>query len=502
MFDYEIKRILYNGKKNILWGAGQNGVQILLAFAAMGIPVEMFCDSDRTKQRIRILNKRVIMPEKVLENPSEYNFIVTLMNKECSKEITDKLEEQRVKNFIVWNDIKSIVTLNTLGIKVQFRGLYRIIQDSYIRKIVIYGTGKEAAVLKRLLEMLDVKIAYFVDDIESECNQWESQVKPIYDLLYEKEGAIKVIVMSEKKENMKVLDRMGLAMGRDYSGYDIYTTAVARKYILDPNLGYSFQPKKNGDTMPGIVQIGDGKIVIALLGGSTTEGEGYSYKSWAELLFDKLTKKGYSVKVLNAGCGGYSTPQELGKLIRDIIPLKPDIIIHYTGVNDSTLANDYPFVHVYQKRFIAYLAEEVEYQDDWRGTDNKYTLGVKHNRSNDQMFIDNIKMMNIICKGYGIPYLAFLQPCLPAKKEKLSDYGYEVLLHLSYDQKSWKPFENTRHFYEKVCEQISAYGTDITSLFDGADDVYLDWCHVNEHGNEMIAQYMCEYLIRKGIVEK
>lgn len=502
MFDYEVKRILYNGKKNILWGAGQNGVRVLLAFASLGIPVAMFCDSDSTKQRVRILNKKVVMPEKVLEDHTEYNFIVTAANEEYSREITEKLEELGIKDYLVWNDIKSTVVLNNSVLKIDLRGLHRIIQDSYIFKLVIYGTGKEAASLKYLLEMLDIEIAYFVDDVELEDKKWGREVRPVYNLLYEKEDTFKVIVMSEKKENIEVLNRMGLAMGKDYSNYYVYTTSIVKKYILDPHLGYNFLSAKNDDTMPGIVELGDGEFVIALLGGSTTEGDSYSFKSWGELLFEKLTREGYSVRILNGGCGGYSTPQELIKLIRDIIPLNPDVIIDYTGVNDSALTEDYPFVHDYQKKLFTYMAEEVKYDDGWRSTDSKYTLGIKHNRHNDQMFIDNIRMMNNICKDYGVAYLAFLQPCLPAKEKELSDYGYELMLHQSFGWESWKPAEDTRHFYEKVRQLVSGYAEDITSLFDDADDVYLDWCHVNEHGNEIIAQYMYEYLTGKGIVKK
>lgn len=502
MFDYEVKRILYNGKKNILWGAGQNGVRVLLAFASLGIPVAMFCDSDSTKQRVHILNKTVAMPETVLEDQAEYNFIVTTEKEEFSKEITEKLEEQGIKDYLIWNDIKSTVVLNNPGLKIELRGLYRIIQDSYIRKLVIYGTGREAAALKRLLEMLDIQIAYFVDDVELGYKQWGREVRPVYNLLYEKEDTFKVIVMSEKKENIEVLNRMGLVMGKDYSNYYVYTTATAKKYILDPHLGYNFLSAKSDDTMPGIVELGDGEFVIALLGGSTTDGDAYSYKSWGELLFEKLTHEGYSVRILNGGCGGYTTPQELIKLIRDIIPQRPDVIIDYTGVNDSALVNDYPFVHGYQTKLFAYLAEEVKYDDGWRSTDSKYTLGVKHNRHNDQMFIDNIRMMNNICKDYGVLYLAFLQPCLAAKKKEFSDYGYELMLHLSFERGGWKPFEDTRQFYEKVRRSMSGYAEDITSLLDDADDVYLDWCHINERGNEMIAQYMYEYLTGKGIVKK
>jgi hypothetical protein len=70
----------------------------------------------------------------------------------------------------------------------------------------------------------------------------------------------------------------------------------------------------------------------------------------AEELSKLLTADGYSGTIVNGGTGGYSSNQELIKLIRDGLEFKPDIVISYSGINDMGKYNElpYPMVHPYQ----------------------------------------------------------------------------------------------------------------------------------------------------------
>lgn len=509
MRDYEIKRKLYNGKKNALWGAGKNGIQVLLAFAAQGIQVDLICDADGKKQGIKVFNKEIVAPEKILEDHTEYNFIVTPGGKEALEEIAGVLDRSGIKDYLVWKDICNMVSLTVLDLSDSTRiSLYHIIQDSYLRKLVIYGTEREGAVFANLLGMLGVEIAYFVDDgIKTVYTQWGREIRSVYDLLDEKEGTYKVIVMSEKRKKTYILDKMGLKCGIDYDWHDKYTMSIKRRFILDANLGYSFMSARKEDKMPGIVETGDGGFVIALLGGSTTDGGQFPFKSWGEILYGKLSQNGYRVKILNCGCGGYTTSQELIKLIRDIIPLKPDVVIDYTGANDSDYLDvEYSFVTGYQKHLIQYMAENIKYSDARIGNiiiegnakyTDKYILGVNHNNQCFQVFADNIKMMNSICRGYGIEYQAFLQPWMGTKQNKISRYEYEFILNCGWDSRP-----EALRFCEHAWPLVSEYAENMTSLFDNEPDVYIDYVHVNEHGNEIIAQYMYDYLTERGIVKK
>ena len=505
MLGYEVKKILYNGKRNVLWGSGENGIRAVLALASQEIPIDLFCDSDHRKQGVRIFNKEIVVPEKILENQAEYNFVVTPGNKEILRQIVEVLNKRGVKNYLIWEDICNMVNLTDLRMDISNRiNIYHMVQDSYFRKLMIYGSGKEAVALKKLLSMLGVEISYFVDDeTESAYMRWESEIRPLHDLFCEKEGTYKVIVMSEKKNKTYILDRMGLMGGIDYDWHDKYTMSIKRRFILDSNLGYNFIPVRKGNKAPGIVEIGDGEFVIALLGGSTTDGELYSFKTWGEILYEKLSQNGYSVKILNGGCGGYTTSQELIKLIRDVIPLNPDVVIDYTGANDSEYKDvEYSFVTDYQKELAKYMAENIEYSDAHIGSiiiepNAKYTLGVNHNAPCYQVFADNIKMMHSICSGYGITYLAFLQPWMGTKQDRISKYEYEFMMNSGWDSRP-----EALWFCENAWPLVAEYAENITSLFDNEPDVYIDYVHVTEHGNEIIAQYMYDYLIGKGIVKK
>ena len=56
--------------------------------------------------------------------------------------------------------------------------------------------------------------------------------------------------------------------------------------------------------------------------------------------------------------------------------------------------------------------------------------------------------------------------------------------------------------YKNVIQVKPDCMEDVTCLFDNESDIYLDICHVTEHGNEVIAQYMYEYLTEKGLIKK
>jgi hypothetical protein len=96
--------------------------------------------------------------------------------------------------------------------------------------------------------------------------------------------------------------------------------------------------------------------VILTMGGSTTDGARGS-GSWPEELSKLLATRGISATVVNGGTSGYSTNQELLKLVRDGLEFKPDIVISYSGVNYRSAYSEmtHPMVHAYQKYLLEYL---------------------------------------------------------------------------------------------------------------------------------------------------
>jgi hypothetical protein len=103
------------------------------------------------------------------------------------------------------------------------------------------------------------------------------------------------------------------------------------KYNIDPLLGWAMPEEMLPDDLPHSKLIdgflvhernfGSEPIIIATLGGSTTEGM-FLNGNWPFQLSELLAERKISYKILNAGVGGYSSYQEVLRLIRDILPNK------------------------------------------------------------------------------------------------------------------------------------------------------------------------------------
>ena len=503
-----MKGTVFSEGKNVLWGAGKNAIPVILALAMLEIHIDVICDSDVKRQGLRICNKMVVAPESFLHNESNCNVIISVDNKRYLPDILNSLAKSKAKNYVKWCDIEGAKTamlhlrLERLDKDTQL--IYKLIRDSYSKKIIIYG-GRNAVKLQQLLKMLDVEVDYLVDDIEDEydcmCEGGGYMIKPLYNLLYEKEGSFKVVVTSDREKNSNTLDKMDLQKGIDYDLVSQYDYTQRCSYTLDPNCGYNLLYP--GDKkIPGFVPIGErdeAGTTIVLLGGSTTDGRLYAFGTWGDFLGEKLKKSGYKVNILNGACSGYQSSQELIKMIRDVLPIRPDIIIDYTGFNDALMYsyNQYSFIHQYQKDVYNQISGQL--QPSWWWPDaniEKFTLGVPDERPGWVRFTDNIKIMESICRSFGIIYQSFFQPCLAVKEKSVQEKEFRI--HGGYSEEF---YERIELFYEEVKQIEIEHMEDITWLFDDEQDVYLDICHVNKRGNEMIAQYMYEYLTGKGVIK-
>ena len=116
----------------------------------------------------------------------------------------------------------------------------------------------------------------------------------------------------------------------------------ARLVRLQPYLGQKVHINRLGFRGPEIdPQKPAGVCRIAMLGGSTTYGWGASSDETTipALLEQYLRSSGLeSLQVINAGVPGYISTQDLMQLQSQVLPLEPDIVILYTGVNDARYA--------------------------------------------------------------------------------------------------------------------------------------------------------------------
>jgi len=83
----------------------------------------------------------------------------------------------------------------------------------------------------------------------------------------------------------------------------------------------------------------DAPITIVAFGSSSTEGVGasgptHTYPAQLEADLDRMVPKDEPVTVVNRGIGGQDADDMLTRLDRDVIAVKPDLVIWQTGTND------------------------------------------------------------------------------------------------------------------------------------------------------------------------
>ena len=160
------------------------------------------------------------------------------------------------------------------------------------------------------------------------------------------------------------------------------------------------------------------------MGGSTTDPVKFDH-SWPEELSKLLAERGISGTVVNGGTAGYSTNQELLKLVRDGLEFKPDIIISYSGVNDRGAWGKppYPMVHPYQQYILEFLTQPAYSplfpntiyllsQILWgsRPARMTATLGVRSSRTLGQQYERNMTLMAAIARASGATFYGIIQP--------------------------------------------------------------------------------------------
>jgi hypothetical protein len=237
--------------------------------------------------------------------------------------------------------------------------------------------------------------------------------------------------------------------------------------------------------------------IILTLGGSTTDGLKYGH-SWPEDLSKLFLANGVPGTIINGGTGGYSSNQELLKLLRDGLSLKPDIVISYSGVNDRGKYSElpYPMVHIYQKNVLEnkhqnksiIFPSTIELFSRFFGgalaSDGGYTFGIESNLTLWEQYIRNMQIMNALSELYGIKFFGVLQPCAFCRSEDVWSGG-----------KAEKYKKAIRVLYDDLMPRIKRYNfmSDATQLFAGEKDVYKsDGVHLLPRGDKLVAQYMFE----------
>ncbi len=262
---------------------------------------------------------------------------------------------------------------------------------------------------------------------------------------------------------------------------------------------------------------------ILVLGGSTTDGyfqhvsDGYTWPYYLQKLIDK-NKLNYNV--INGGTGGYSSEQELLKLIIDAknINSKIEYVISLNGINDTENYKALPEelinkIHFFDNSLINMFNEKVYINQSISGfrffPNIIYSIGYFKRRnfnlktdflissfdndykslSGSENWLFNVSAMNQISRILNANYKVFLQPTMgidgqiPLNEGSLDYKIYNEQMKIEYFNKINSHYNQLKG----ICSQLD-FCIDISMISPPLGNFYNDIRHHNKYGNEIIAK--------------
>jgi lysophospholipase L1-like esterase len=275
---------------------------------------------------------------------------------------------------------------------------------------------------------------------------------------------------------------------------------------------------------------------IMMLGGSTMWGLGARDEfTIPSLLAKKLTEHSIRAQVTNFGQIGYVSTQEMIALMLELRKGNtPDIVVFYDGFNDtmsayqmgeaglpqnefkrvrefnsSKLLNVIPFRKAFAENLSSVrLAKAVLHRAGFMGTAeapnpeqamllDSYTKSKAEPlaRGVVEAYRTNLETVKALSRHFGFKVLFYWQPLL-----------YDKVPRTSYEEENKKAHAKFEKFFEKTYQAIRTSDLeqsnagmfhDLSQIFsDTPSPVFVDWCHLGETGNAVIADRMMRDVLR------
>lgn len=275
-------------------------------------------------------------------------------------------------------------------------------------------------------------------------------------------------------------------------------------------------------------EISDNPAILTL-GGSSSSGFTQHFAegdTWPYLLNQIVRNKNF--QVVNGGLSGYSSSQELLKILLEVraINIPVPIIISLNGNNDLIRPNaDNPFIEdtvqdMYKNqlwinqstlpKWLPNIWSFIRLISKKELVDSNFDK-VTSTNDNDKLFKDltpieiwekNIISMNAISNSIGSKYFVFLQPLMGLEgvqsilpdDEKSNDYFYLNRLLKGDPREGYGDWyvKLVRHNFTKmkeICSNLD-FCFDITDIAPPVGDNYNDPRHHNSKGNKIIAEHI------------
>lgn len=450
-----------------VYGLGNVGKSVYNYLVKKSInPLYLF---DKNLYNTELDGKKINKLENIIDFKNKTSIIISMNDYEIVlKEISSKnncdifLQKYKLDELF----INIILGQTILSIPDLYSMCHRYSKDKHY---FLWGNEALANEVKTLFELLDYDRVDIIND------------ENIDDILYYEDGF--VIIVDNSLFKSDYIKKLGAEWGKDYdflryNGYD--KKNIERRKAFEIKLGHSFVGNTNKIIGTNVLGNIESTKLIVVLGGSTSDGSLYDFKSWPEIFKQKFLKS--DVTIVNMAVDAYDSLNEFIRIKMDAIPLKPILIIALNGVNDCINRK------VKQERdYEKIIYDHVNYEVDLNVC---YGLSESEELSNASRWYNNVKSARILSEGYEIPYICFLQPHLKDKKNKT-----EIEKMLYYDIAT----DESESFYNKARAYASqeSYIYDISLLFEEKEVNGFDRCHVYERGNEVLADKIYE-LIKKS----
>lgn len=467
-----------NGTNVVIWGSGITGGRAYDVLTSCGINVKYFVDSNCRLTGCEKIGKSIFSPDKLEESGCDITIVEALTK---WKEVDDSICGKYGKRF--YYNLRRPEGYEYEENQMLDLRSYWLVHCFQSNKIYVYGIGSGEREMAQLLRLFDFDFGGFLIDREEQLDQEideQCSVKYVEDILYEDDYYIWVYDV----RRVGRLKELGFTyfsqyMCRTYA----WDMSIGRRNLLDINLGHTYSLDNK---YPGIEIYGDeseNAYKIAILGNSTTDGTLYPFRSWPEFLSDALQ----DITIYNCGVCGYTSGQEVIQLIRDALQLKPDMIVVYDGTGDLNVNNKWPFSSYYVEMIYQYAGKHVEDPTNYiNGEDGTYYRGIASKGSRFDNWLSNIRTMHAIASDRNIKFISLCAPTLGSKKGR-TEKEKSLLLSMISDTLSRHVEESFRKSIEQMHE-MPDYMHDLSHIFDGKNDIYMDESHVWEKGNEIIAE--------------
>jgi hypothetical protein len=231
-------------------------------------------------------------------------------------------------------------------------------------------------------------------------------------------------------------------------------------------------------------------LTVLITGGSTSDIVLHP-ENWPNRLVELFEQDHRCARLVVAATGGYNSGQELLKLIRDGLKIRPAIHISYSGVNDCIYSD---YVSKYEGALFkklkgvntstALLPNTYYYLNQNQLLPTKMQLYQWPNQNPVDFWLGNMQSMKALAIQNKYNFVGILQPANGIGKQKDEEFQGQNQNYISIYKKYYPQFK------VNVGKNLD-YLIDFTSIFDTCKGkVYLDDCHVEASYQRLIADHV------------